>query len=136
LTRSPTRLLHLRDMPELQFKFDFAPRTKIKLSVAMHALKKTRAFDPLPCREWLIDQVLEGKVEGKLIGGYGGSTSTVLSDGSDHSTNLSRCGEQPETNVKRPDFRRAFSVINVVGRDLINSKTRYDDSFLIPVIWI
>lgn len=56
-------------MPSVQFQFDFAPRTKIKLSVAMQALKKTAAFDPLPCREWLIDQVLEGKLEGKVIGG-------------------------------------------------------------------
>jgi hypothetical protein len=56
-------------MPELQFQFDFAPRTKIKLSEAMSALKKFQVFTAPPCRETIVDLILDGSLEGKRIGG-------------------------------------------------------------------
>jgi hypothetical protein len=67
--RADTTRLHLREMPSVQIQFDFAPRTKIKISEAMSALKRERVFVKPPSREYIVDLVLEGAIEGRRIGG-------------------------------------------------------------------
>jgi hypothetical protein len=56
-------------MPSVQIQFDFAPRTKIKISEAIDVLKRLRVFVKPPSREYIVDLVLEGTIDGRRIGG-------------------------------------------------------------------
>lgn len=55
-------------MPNLQFTFDFAPRTKMKLSDAIFALRKFGVFTTPPSRDTMIDLILDGTIDGRKIG--------------------------------------------------------------------
>lgn len=55
-------------MPQLQYTFDFAPRTKMRVSDAIKVLKRFEVFKVPPSRETLIDLILDGTLEGRKIG--------------------------------------------------------------------
>jgi len=55
-------------MPHIQFAFDFAPRTKMKVSDVIHTLRKFRVFTTPPSRETIIDLILDGTLDGRKIG--------------------------------------------------------------------
>jgi inhibitor of KinA sporulation pathway (predicted exonuclease) len=55
-------------MPYPQFQFDFAPRTKMRVTDAIRMLEKHRVFTDVPCRETMIGWILDGTLDGKKIG--------------------------------------------------------------------
>ena len=55
-------------MPMQQFQFDFAPRTKMRVSEAIRLLKKFQVFTSPPSRETVVDLILDGTLDGRKIG--------------------------------------------------------------------
>lgn len=52
-----------------QFSFDFAPRKKMLLSVAMDEIAYYEIFSPMPTDEWFVGLILSEEIEGLKIGG-------------------------------------------------------------------
>jgi hypothetical protein len=52
-----------------QFSFDFAPRKKILLSVAIDEIQYYEIFAPMPSAEWFVGLIESNEIEGLKIGG-------------------------------------------------------------------